>query len=323
MIYIVSHSNDPFFNLAAEEYLFRKNDVDVFFVYINTPLVVVGKHQNALAEVNALFLYENNIPLLRRLSGGGAVYHDLGNVNFSFIQTVPDVTKVNYANYSSTIVAMLRKLGVDANVGKRNDLFVEGFKISGHASHIFRNRVLSHGTLLFDSDRQNLSEALKLSNGKYESRAISSVRSKVENISHFLDKSIEINEFVSQIYKQVSTDYPGIEVVGFTADDIFDIERLAKEKYERVEWNYCYSPGYIFTNELALPNGQFATCNLSVEKGRIISAEIESFTVDKQLLKQASESLIGIIHYPGEVVNRYNPFFSTFLSREEFLGLIF
>ena len=203
MLCIVSKYYNPAFNLAAEEYLFKNFEEDIFFLYINSPAVVIGKHQNALAEINPEFIRENDVKVIRRLSGGGAVYHDEGNLNFSFHQTVADTSKISFKSFNEPIIDVLKQLNVNAEISKRNDIFVNEFKVSGHAEHVFRNRILSHGTLLFNANRENLSTALKNTSGTYKGKAIQSVRSKVANITEFLSSPLSINEFTQKIKQHI------------------------------------------------------------------------------------------------------------------------
>lgn len=281
MLCILSPVNKPEFNLAAEEYLFKNFTEDVFFLYVNSPSVVVGKHQNALAEVNPAFIRENKIPVIRRLSGGGAVYHDLGNLNFSFHQTVADPAKVSFKQFNEPIVAVLQQLNVPAEISSRNDILVNGFKVSGHADHVFRNRVLSHGTLLFNANREHLSLALRNESGTYTGKAIQSVRSKVCNVSDFIASHMSLAEFTEVVQEHVLKLSDDSEIYKFTATDIERIEELMNEKYTQWEWNFAYSPKYQFTKSVASPE---CSISINVEKGLITNAEIKSFEIHQEQL---------------------------------------
>lgn len=286
MLCILSRETNPYFNLAAEEYLFKNIEEDVFFLYVNTPAVVVGKHQNALAEVNPEFIRDNNVSVIRRLSGGGAVYHDLGNLNFSFHQTVEDTSQISFKTFNEPIVEVLHQLGVPAEISKRNDIFVEGFKVSGHAEHVFRNRILSHGTLLFNAKKDNLSKALKNQSGRFSGKAIQSLRSKVANIVDFMDQPITLQHFIKQIQNHIFKVYNNSKVYGLTDSDIHSIQLLLDEKYSSWDWNFGYSPKYRFEKKLNINEG-FLELSIGVEKG---------------IMKEVNISSNGLMHFDNLAV---------------------
>jgi lipoate---protein ligase len=296
MYLIISPIYDPFFNLAAEEYFFKNFAGDLLFLYRNDPSVVVGKHQNTIAEINSSYIDENKIKVVRRMSGGGAVFHDRGNLNFSFQKTVGDLTIFDSKLFIVPIVEVLNSLGISAGINLRNDIVVNGIKVSGHAQHIFRNRVMSHGTLLINSDLEMLSGSLKRSSGTYESKAIQSVRSEVGNVSDYADHSITVEEILNALQSHLSEFYPGIEKITIPSSDIFAIENLAKEKYSTWEWNFGISPNYRFKNEIELVPGQKLSCNMLVEKGIITEANLTGKSFPLIELKRMGEKLTGQRH---------------------------
>ena len=290
---ILSPSNVPAFNLAAEEYLFQIFSDNFFFLYVNSPAVVVGKHQNALAEINPRFVRENNIPVIRRLSGGGAVYHDLGNLNFSYHQTVDDLSKISFKVFNEPVVEVLNRLGIPAEISKRNDIIVRGFKVSGHAEHVFRNRILSHGTLLFDVNREFLSKALKNESGTFSGKAIQSVRSKVANISELLDKNVSLNDLIQLILEYILSLYTGSWLHKLDSADIKNIEKLVEEKYSTWEWNFGYSPKYRFKKSMDQPS---CSVSIQVEKGRIIDVEIGGDVLRTDQKNNLQDQLLNCTH---------------------------
>jgi lipoate-protein ligase A len=179
---LISQSTEPEINLATEEFLLKHSGENIVFLYRNKKCVVVGKHQNAMAEINYRFVKENNIPVIRRISGGGTVYHDEGNLNFTFLQNGEEGNLVNFKAFISPVAAFLKELGAPAVIGPRNDILLDGLKVSGNAEHIYRKRTLHHGTLLFSSTLTDLRNALHTESGKYTDKAVKSVRSKVTNI---------------------------------------------------------------------------------------------------------------------------------------------
>ena len=234
----------------------------------SSPSVVVGKHQNALAEINHGFVRENQIPVARRLSGGGTVFHDPGNVNFTFIRNVANISEVNFKVFTVPVVEALKKLGVDAYTIGRNDLLIDGKKISGNAEHVHRNRVLHHGTLLFDSHLEALKGALKVDLSKFEDKAVQSNRSEVTNISNYLPNPISAEEFTDFLFDEICRNYPEFQVYEPISKDIEAIEKLSIEKYQTWDWIFGYSPRYRYTNTLDSANGAILI-NLLVEKGHI------------------------------------------------------
>ncbi len=263
---------DPYFCLAAEEYLLKNFEEDVFMLWQSNNSVVLGKHQNALGEINYRFARENNVAVCRRISGGGTVYHDAGNVNFTFIKTVNSPAEVSFSHFTSPVVEALARLGLEATTSGRNDLLVKGKKISGNAEHVFKNRVLHHGTLLFQSDLEKLGQSIKVEPGKYESKAVQSNRSQVANISGFLNEKMDIGRFI-RFLLDVQLEKEENSVFQFTTADEQNIETLSKEKFRKWDWNYGYSPKYTFTHDAEL-DGKTLSIRLAVERGMIIDCEL-------------------------------------------------
>ena len=173
MLCIINTNTKPYFNLAAEDYVLRNFKDDCFMLWRNKPSIIIGKHQNTLAEINLEYVKDNNIDVVRRLSGGGAVFHDLGNLNFTFIKNAKDEgSLVDFKKYIQPILEVLQSLGVNAKFEGRNDIMIDGKKISGNAEHVFKRRVLHHGTLLFLSQIADLSKALKVNPLKYQDNGV-------------------------------------------------------------------------------------------------------------------------------------------------------
>ncbi len=273
MICIHLKNQDPYFCLAAEEYLLKNFKEDIFLLWQSENTVVVGKHQNALGEINYPFVRENKITVARRISGGGTVFHDQGNVNFSFIKNVNSPAEVNFKIFTQPIIDALAKLGVEAGSSGRNDMLIDGKKISGNAEHVYKNRVLHHGTLLFNSDLKNLGQAIKVIPGKYIGKAIQSNRSEVCNISPFLKSAMNTNQFLKFLLEH-QLEKEGNSVYELTDDDLIQIEKLVNDKFSTWEWNYGYSPKYTFKNTMEI-GGKKLDVELHVKKGLIESCQIE------------------------------------------------
>jgi lipoate-protein ligase A len=208
MLILAPATTNPYTNLATEEYLLKNSPSDIFMLWRSQPAVIVGKHQNAMAEINYHFVRENGIPVIRRLSGGGTVYHDLGNLNYTFIMNGTEGNLVNFRRFAQPIIDVLHGVGVDARLEGKNDLRVNGKKISGNAEHVYKNRVLHHGTLLVESNLVNLGMALKAPTNRYSDRAVQSIRSVVANLNDYLDRPVTADDMANRILGYMALLFP-------------------------------------------------------------------------------------------------------------------
>ncbi len=272
MICILSPETRPAFNIASEEYLMKNFDEDVFLLYRNGPSIIVGKHQNTLSEINVEYVKENNIEVVRRLSGGGAVFHDLGNLNFGFIKKGEDTNLVDFKKFTMPIIDVLRKLNINAQFEGRNDITIEGKKFSGNAEHVYKNKVLHHGTLLFSSKMGDLSKALNVNPRKFRDKAVKSVRSRVTNIAEHLDREMSVEAFAEMLMEDIMQMNPNSTRYEYTGSDIEAIYDLVDKKYGTWEWNFGYSPKYNFSKFTTTAGGHIEV-NLDVENGIIKSAK--------------------------------------------------
>ena len=247
MIYTDSSSNDPAYNLAFEEYMFKNTDYGepVLLLWQNEPSVIVGKYQNTLEEINYDYVKEKGIRVIRRNTGGGAVYHDLGNLNYSFI--IPDVElKVDFKTFTVPIVKALRSYGIAAEQTGRNDILAEGKKFSGNAQQFSGGKLLHHGTLMFDVRMEDVTSALKVKPGKFKSKAIKSVRSRVTNLRPIFEEkqgagSMDTAEFKKLLLEWFEKEY-GLREISLSEAQLGDIRRLKEDKYDTYDWNFGQSP---------------------------------------------------------------------------------
>ncbi len=295
MLCINRHSTDPYINLATEEYVLKNFDEDCFMLWINEPCIIVGKHQNAIAEINIDYVTENNIPVIRRLSGGGTVFHDLGNLNFTFIKKEVK-TSIDFKKFTQPILDILNNLGVDAVHGGKNDLLINGKKISGNSEHIWKNKVMHHGTLLFSSSINELSAALKIKEGIYTDKAVKSNRSEVTNISEHLKKPLSINQFTQLIINHLSSYYNDTRFYDLTDEDYIKINELVATKYNTWEWNFGYSPVYKLNKSILNAEGNAIAVSLSVKDGIITHFEINAECIDKTIIQKLESALINKPH---------------------------
>ena len=327
MNYYISDSQDPFFNIASEEYLLKMYDKDFFFLYINQPALIVGKHQNTLAEINLDKVEAENIPVIRRLSGGGTVFHDLGNLNYCFIKKGEKGKLVNFKKYSEPIINALQKLEVNAKFEGKSDLTIDGKKFSGNASHVYRNKVMQHGTMLFSSDLKRLNQLLKVNPLKFKDRGVRSIRSRVTNISDYLLHPISINQLAEHILSEIKNIYPTGSIFQLSDSDKQAINKLKEEKYKSLEWNFGYSPTYTFEKISNFSGGRILEIEMKVSKGRIESIELAGNCINKEAINEFYEHLKGVNHTKfaiNKVIsnNNVNLYFNN-LSSSELLQVLF
>ena len=321
---ILSKKTDPFINLATEEYLLKNFKEDIFYLYINSKSIIVGKHQNTLAEINYKFVKKNDIPVIRRLSGGGTVFHDPGNINFCFITSGAKGELVNFKKYTTPIIDFLQSININAQHGGRNDILIEGSKISGNASHVFKSRVMHHGTLLFNSKLKSLTHALKNDPLKFKDKAVKSVRSKVTNIHDHLNEPMEVNNFVNEladyIVKNNNCDYYNLSDIDYSV-----INSLVETKFNTWEWNYGYSPKYELKKRIKSVSGKRFEIQMKVNKGTIAEAYIKSNANNHTQLKNLEEVLKDGLHQIETIRQNTKDIFNNWdeLLLEELLDALF
>lgn len=295
MLCIYNSSNEPYYNMATEEYLFKKFNDEIFMLWRNDNAIIVGKHQNTLAEINLGYVKEKSIKVVRRLSGGGAVFHDLGNLNFTFIMNSGEGLPVDFRKYTEPILEVLQQLDIPAKFEGRNDLTIDEKKFSGNAMHVVRNRILQHGTLLFASEMADLSEALKVNPLKYQDKAVKSVRSRVTNISEHLKSPLNLDDFSSMIMRHIMGKYDDCSLYELAESDIEEIQKLADSKYSTWEWNFGYHAKYDFSKTFKTSGGNIEI-NLNVFEGNITSCKIFGDYFNTLETEEFEKLLIGTRH---------------------------
>ena len=269
MIYYESNSTDPYFNLALEEYFFEKMDrtESYFLLWQNANTIVVGKYQNTAEEINRQYVEEHGIRVARRLSGGGAVYHDMGNLNFTFIVDQNKIEEFNFRAFVLPLIETLKTIGVKAEFNGRNDVTIDGAKFSGNSQYSKKGRLMHHGCIMLDSDLGVVSEALRVKDVKFSSKAVKSVRSRVTTINANAPEPIDMETFKALLRDQIfSTSHPTTAIL--TPEQIKEIRALRDEKYATWEWNFGASPAYDMRKEMKFPAG-LVTVLMKVSEGKI------------------------------------------------------
>ena len=303
MIYYISKTHDTAFNIALEEYCFKqlKDEDEIFLLWINEPSIIVGKYQNTIEEINTEYTREKGIHVIRRISGGGAVYHDLNNLNYTIISNRDKGQEgFNFKEFSKPIIETLAELGVKAEFTGRNDLEIDGQKFCGNAQAYIKDRVMHHGCLLFNVDFSALGDALKVSKDKIESKGVKSVRSRVTNILPHLKTPITVEKFGDKIMEYMKKQYPDMKEYVFSKEELDYIAKRAEIK-RSWEWNYGESPEFNITRGKRFKNGKiqiFAT----VENSRIKNIKFYGDFFGKNEDLSEVENLLKDVKYTREDV---------------------
>ncbi len=298
-------THDASINLALEEYCVRNLDFGeemYLLFYINNPSIIIGKHQNTIEEINKDYVDAKGIKVVRRISGGGAVYHDRGNLNFSFMTKYTPEFFHNFEKFTRPVVETLNRMGVKAELGGRNDITVEGRKISGNAQFTNLKTMFSHGTLLLDSHLGDVVQALNVKADKIESKGIKSVRSRVANISEFLNEKISIEDFRQRIIDNVFKEYDELPVLNLTDEQWDEVMKLSETKYRTWEWNFGRSPEFNVQKVRRFGFGQ-VDARIFVKEGRIVSVKFFGDFLGYGDSEDVEKLLAGIVYREDAVLN--------------------
>jgi lipoate-protein ligase A len=311
MILINLETHDPFFNLALEEVLLKRRKEDYLIIGSNDLSVIIGKHQAAHREVNTKFVTENKIPVIRRISGGGTVFHDPGNLNFTFIRQSEEGKQIDFRKYTKPVIDFLGSLGVYAKIEGKSDIKVDGLKVSGNAEHVYRNRVLHHGTLLFSASIDMLRNSIRTDKSFYITRAVGSNPSSIMNLSEKLKTLRNITEFREEMLHHFSVNMPDIEVSAISQQDTEDAVSLAENRYRSWEWNFAYGPEYVFKNTFLIKK-KLHSCILEVREGIVAKCTIDG----SPDMISVSDKLTGCRHMVSDFLNAFKEE-NIYISEEE------
>ncbi len=323
MRYIVSENTDAYFNLASEEYLLKHTNQEITYLWRNDKAIIVGKNQNTVEEINNDYVKDHDIKVVRRLTGGGAVYHDLGNLNYTFIEN----SRKNFNDFKGfclPIIGALNSLGIDAEFSGRNDMTIEGRKFSGTAQCKYQNRVMHHGTLLFSSITGDLKNALNPKDLKFQGKSVKSVASRITNITEHLVDRIDVIEFRDIIMRFLLGEEE--EVTTFTAEETREIMKLKEEKYATWNWNFGHSPKFAKTKEAKFKGG-IVEVSIEVKKGTLQEIRIFGDFFSMEEVEELERLLKGTVYNEDEMKKTLEKVdlgkYLVNISEDEFLSLLF
>src|SRR5690554_2448824 len=335
MLYFIDNEGitDPAINLAIEEYALKNLKIDhedqYLLFYVNGPSIIIGRNQNSVEEINTDFVEKNNIKVIRRLSGGGAVYHDLQNLNYSFLAVDEGDSFSNFAKFTKPVIEALHKLGVNAELTGRNDITVDGRKISGNAQFTTNGRMFSHGTLMLDSEVENVVSALRVKSEKIRSKGIKSIRSRVANISEFLEEKISMDEFKEMLLKYIFDvdDIKDVPRYELTEEDWEKIHEISKNRYQKWEWNYGRSPAFNIQYTKRIEGVGTYDVRLDVKKGIIENCKIYGDFFGIGEIVELEDQLKGV-QYNREAIKEAVKevdlqYYLGKLTEDDFLSLVY
>jgi len=329
MIFIENEGvNDPRLNLALEEYALRNfsAEADYLLFYINEPSIIIGRNQNTLEEINQEYVNEKNIHVVRRISGGGAVYHDLNNLNFSFITNHGIKSLHNFKKFTAPVIKVLRKMGLNAELKGRNDILIDNKKISGTAQFSTGKRMISHGTLLLDTDLGEVVNALNVRMTKIESKGLKSVRSRVANISDFLKEPIDIMKLRQLLLEGLYEESEPFKEYRLTPEEWKEVHQLKNEKYDTWEWNYGRSPKFNIQRSKRFSIGEI-DLRIFVEKGHISDFKIFGDFFGGEPVETLENLMVGVRYEKEDIIEALKEIdlkdYFNEVAMKEFINLVY
>ncbi len=323
MIYIVNKSNKPDYNIALEEYCLKNllQHEKIFILWINEPAIIIGKHQNAFEEINADYVKKHNINVVRRISGGGAVYHDLNNLNYTIISNEEKGDDFDFKTFSQPVIDTLKELGVTAEFSGRNDILIDGKKICGNAQAYIKGRIMHHGCLLFNTELSVLAKALEIPKDIISSNATKSVRSAVDNILPNLPNKISVEEFADKLLAHMKRKFPTMKEYTFSQQELAEIEKNRASKFGTWEWNWGKSPKFDINRHSRYTAGKIQVF-ANVKNSMIENIKFYgTFFGNNSNLEEIENALIGVRYTYTNIENKlkdlnFNDYFAGFSLEE-------
>lgn len=306
MLYLKSTSTDPYYNLALEQVVFDGpgQQETCCMLWQNDNTIVVGKHQNTLQEVNMAYVREHNVRVARRLSGGGAVYHDMGNVNFTFIAP-HEGGEMDFSSFCRPVAAALAELGVTTEISGRNDMTIDGRKFSGNSQYVKHGRVMHHGTILYDSNLSVVGQALKVPEDKITSKGLQSVRSRVTNVRPYVKEDFPTEVFLEQLRNALWKMYP-MKQLELTAEQKAQVEHLRATLYSTWDWNFGASPACQIVKKRRIEGCGQLEVHMDVEQGALKTLHFYGDYFSMEEPEKLAELLLGCALEENALTERLN-----------------
>ncbi|MCP1108925.1 lipoate--protein ligase [Ohessyouella blattaphilus] len=301
----ISEVTDATHNLALEEYaLTHFSEGTIILLWQNAKTIVVGRHQNTMEEINQKYVDDHKITVVRRMTGGGAVYHDLGNLNYSIITDNKGDETSQMKHLAAPLIDTLRQMGIDAEFSGRNDVVVDGKKVSGTAQRLYKNRILHHGCILFDADLSAVSHCLNVDQAKFKSKAVKSVKSRVANIVDFLDCKVSMEEFKGRLSDNLiaSKNY---QYLVLNETDYANISEIKISRYQNWNWNYGEAMATSIYNKVRYVGGKLEA-NVDVKEGKIARCKLLGDFMARCSVAEVERRLQGCRYVYEDIVEALN-----------------